>query len=315
MIAVHTPQHNSQKSNFVGRLLTVFAVLIFFLITVGGTVRNLKAGLACPDWPLCHGQVVPEFDLQIFAEYFHRLFAGSVGILTLVIAIVIGKNKPLRSMLGQLSLLAIALLLIQVILGGHTVIQLLKPEIVTLHLAFGTLYFLVALLMALRSHRFGDEPHLFTIARDRKRDEPSGTWRLAIAASLIVYLQIILGGMVSSHYAGLACPDFPTCHGMWWPGLEGMVGIQMLHRIGAYTTFIIVSSFVMKALRNVDLPKHIHNKAKIVALLLVLQIILGISNVLLQLPVALSIAHLAVAEALFALVVMCTYEIRHFQLR
>ncbi|MDZ4677064.1 MAG: COX15/CtaA family protein [Oligoflexia bacterium] len=307
-------QTGNTKSS-ISWLLKLLSVLIFFLIAVGGLVRNLDAGLACPDWPLCHDKIIPHFDVQIFAEYFHRVFAGLISLLTLFISILIAKDKRLRSMLGQLSLLALTLLISQVILGGLTVLKLLKSEIVTLHLAAGTLYFLIVLIMTLRAHRFGDQPHLFTIARDRKREDPSGTWRIAIGASIAVYIQIILGGMVASNYAGVACPDFPTCHGMWWPGLDGIIGIQILHRLGALFTFIIVLGFAYKSLKNTELPKHIHNKTIGVVALLIIQISLGIGNVLFLLPVALSVAHLVVAEALFALIVMCTYEIRHFQLR
>src|SRR5271170_1323059 len=98
------------------RALAVLAVLIFFLIVVGGMVRNLGAGLSCPDWPLCQGRIIPEFDIRVFAEYFHRLFAATVSILTLILSVLIFSNAKLRSELGKPMGWALAFLFSQVIL-------------------------------------------------------------------------------------------------------------------------------------------------------------------------------------------------------
>jgi heme A synthase len=132
----------------------------------------------------------------------------------------------------------------------------------------------------------------------------------------MIFIQIVLGGVVSSHGAGLACPDFPTCVGNeWWPSFEGTLGIHLTHRIGATLTYILVSAFVVMSLKDKMLPEHIHNKAKWAFVVLNLQWILGISNVLLRIPVPVGVAHLAVAQLLLALVLIATYEIRHFELR
>ncbi len=297
----------------LSRILSVLSGLIFFLIVIGGAVRNLQAGLSCPDWPLCHGKIIPDFDIQIFAEYFHRLVAALVSVTTIIIFGYVMTHEAVRRVLGRQVILALLLLLSQVILGGLTVLQLLQSEIVTLHLATGTMFFAVVLLMALRMRRYLNDPEFFSPEKTKKRLPPSEIWNWAFGAFVMVFIQIILGGTVSSHYAGLACADFPMCNGQWWPGLEGVVGIQILHRIGALATLVIVLAYVYQESKN-RISESIQTKTTVIATLVCIQVILGISNVIFQLPVALSVAHLAVAEALFGLLLITTYEIRHFQL-
>jgi cytochrome c oxidase assembly protein subunit 15 len=289
----------------------ILSVLVFLLIVVGGMVRNLGAGLSCPDWPLCQGRVIPVFDIRVFAEYFHRLFAASVSVLTLALAIKIFRDKELRAKLGGLMALALLLLASQVVLGGLTVLQLLKSEIVTLHLATGTLFFAAILTMALRTKQ--SEPLMKAIPYESQK---KWGWVAVCGtvAGFVLYGQIILGGIVSSHGAGLACPDFPKCLGEWWPGLSGVQGLHFIHRLGAATASVTVLFFVYQVLSS-SLPKGIRRLALGITVLLLTQISLGVGNVLLHLPVAMSVAHLAVAEALFALILMSTYEIRRFQLR
>jgi heme a synthase len=283
--------------------LAVLAILIFFLIVVGGMVRNLGAGLSCPDWPLCQGRIIPEFDPRVFAEYFHRLFAATVSLLTLVLSVLIFSNTKLRAQLGKPMGWALAFLFSQVILGGLTVLKLLQSEIVTLHLATGTMFFLIVLYMALKSRN----PQI-EATQDPEKLKLSNFGKHTLIA---VYFQIILGGVVSSHYAGLACPDFPKCLGEWWPAMTGNVPYQVLHRIGATVIFIITLIFVFKLLKSRLFPV----KTTLIILALFTQIALGISNVIFRLPVPMSVAHLAVAQALIALVLMTTYEIRYFCLR
>jgi heme a synthase len=305
----------------LSKSLRFLAVLIFFLIVVGGLVRNLGAGLSCPDWPLCQGRLIPQLDLRVFAEYFHRLFAAGVSIITLAVVGFVFFNKPLRAPLGRPALLAICLLLSQVILGGLTVLKLLQSEIVTLHLATGTLFFATVIYMALKSRSTSEKGGVPENAKTL------GRWGLV--ALTVVYLQIVLGGIVSSHYAGLACPDFPTCLGQWWPTLladssgamtvpvGSNVHIQFAHRIGATLVFVVGIFFgvkLFKGAKEAGLPPRFQGLAAAIIFLVLTQVTLGIGNVIWRLPVAMSVAHLAVAEGLFALVLISTYEIRHFKL-
>ncbi len=286
------------RTKLLARALAILAGLIFFLIVVGGLVRNLGAGLSCPDWPLCQGEIIPQFDLRVFAEYFHRLFAAAVSTLTLVLSVVIFIKPEFRSKLGRPALLALGLLFSQVILGGLTVLKLLQSEIVTLHLATGTLFFGTVLYMALKSKTLGSKPSGVGHRR---------LFELGVFTIGAIYVQIILGGIVSSHYAGLACPDFPTCNGKWWPTMTGNIPYQVIHRLGAGTVFLVTIYFALKLINS----KKFKPKAVPIILALFVQIGLGIANVLFRLPVPMSVAHLAVAECLIALILMSTYEIRY----
>jgi heme A synthase len=155
---------------------------------------------------------------------------------------------------------------------------------------------------------------MYTIAKDKKRDVPTHVWRYGLAALAMVYLQIVLGGMVSSNGAALACEGFPLCSGQWWPGFEGLVGIQFLHRIGAVGALVIVSAFIYQIKSKKALPDEKNKAPLFMGLVILTQWGLGIGNVLFNLPFWMSIAHLAVAQLLFALVLSTTYEIRHHQL-
>ena len=304
--------------------LKILSVLIFLLIVVGGMVRNLGAGLSCPDWPLCQGRIIPVFDIKVFAEYFHRLFAASVSILTLIVSVKIYRNQDLRKKWGGYMGLALALLASQVVLGGLTVLQLLKSEIVTLHLATGTLFFATILTMALKTDgvsewESGMETKNSKNSKSSKNLKDSWKWLAfsGTAAGCVLYGQIVLGVIVSSHGAGLACPDFPTCLGDWWPGLSGIQGLHFVHRLGAATAFVFVSSFAWLMLTSKPAKMAARRLRPLglgILILLLTQISLGIGNVVFHLPVAMSVAHLAVAEALFALILISRYEIHRVQL-
>jgi len=298
-------------SRGLSHCLAFLAVLTFLLLVVGGMVRNLGAGLSCPDWPLCFGKIIPPLDIRIFSEWFHRLFAASVSVLTLGCGAWIFARSHLRKKLGSLAGLSMGLLLAQVVLGGLTVLDLLKSEIVTLHLATGTAFFATIAWMALRARTGGDADDSVRTAKLAA----VSLRRWAAVAVAALYIQIILGGIVSSHYAGLACPDFPKCLGAWWPGLAGLHGLHFIHRVGAITVFFIIGFLALKFLKKGDLPRTFRRRGAGLAALLCLQISLGIGNVLFRLPLLMSVAHLAVAEALLALLLISSYEVFSLKLR
>ena len=127
------------------RLQLLICGMLAGLIVLGAGVRLADAGLACPDWPLCYGEVVPPFNFKVFMEWIHRVFAGSVGILALISSTLIFSKPELRRRLGVLSIVSLLLFFVQAWLGGQTVIQLLRAEIVTSHLVGGYSLFFVNL--------------------------------------------------------------------------------------------------------------------------------------------------------------------------
>lgn len=269
------------------RFALALSILTFMLIVLGATVRAMGAGLACPDWPLCHGQLIPPMDPQIFVEWFHRLVAALVSTCFLGLTLWVLAVKELRAKFLGLVLVAIALLITQIVLGALTVLKLLAFETVTMHLGTGTLFLSSLVLLTVMAWK--EAGGLPTLAA-----QPGMIRPLALLAMLATYGQILLGGLVSTKYAALACPDFPTCHGLLFPPMEGGVATHMIHRYGAYTLTVILTALMIVARKSPD--AFVRRGTLLAFALLVAQVGLGIANVLFQVPVPLSASHLGVAE-------------------
>ncbi len=282
--------------NTTARLACGTVLATFALIVLGAIVRSTGSGLACPDWPLCHGKLIPPFQPQVLLEWGHRAVALVVSLLTATLAGRILLIPAERRALGGLVGLALALLAMQIVLGALTVWKLLHFSVVALHLGNGLLFFAALIAIAERAGR-GDEAVTTT-------PRPGGR-ALWLFASIAILAQILLGGLVSTNHAGLACPDFPLCHGSWWPAGEGpLVHLQLAHRFGAYALAALLA-FAWWRSRSAANP-HVRAGAAAVLGLVIVQIVLGAFNVLLAVPVWLTAAHLATATALFALAVVTT---------
>ncbi len=281
------------------KLLRLNIVLTFLLIIWGGVVRNFDAGLACPDWPLCHGKVIPPLDPLVLIEWGHRLLAAVVGLLTLVVSF------SYRKKFGFIAFLPLLLVIFQALLGGATVKGMLHPKWVSLHLAFGLLYFASLLWILLEARQASFQ---------RKW---SGGWLFCLFATLLVYGQAVLGGGVASSGAGLACPDFPTCYGAWLPELKGGVALQFFHRVGAFLVTLVSVllfwfSYLFNGVNGVNGWGYDFRKMSFLILILTfIQVGLGISNVIFRLPEFLSILHLVFATLLFANFFILTYKVKH----
>lgn len=283
----------------VARLARWTVLCTMGLIVLGGVVRSTGSGLACPDWPLCHGRLVPAFQTQVLLEWSHRLVAFVVSLLTLALtACVIARPELRRALLPRL-IVALGLLIMQIVLGAVTVWRLLQFGVVTWHLGNALLFLAALLSIAERAQRLEEG----TGPRAQER------WgiRVAFAAAAVATLfQTLLGGLVSTSHAGLACPDFPGCRGVLFPPLEGLEGLQMIHRYGAYLlfAFVLVVAF---ATRKVEDPR-IRAAALVAPCLVVLQVVLGVFNVLLAVPVWITAAHLATAATLFAVFTLAAFR-------
>lgn len=309
-------------SDSLYRKLSLFTLLLCFgIVVLGAFVRLSDAGLGCPDWPGCYGQIlVPEDSAarehagyeqrpleapKAWKEMIHRYFASSLGLLIIALA-VFGWNKGLpRSMLLGL----VGLVTFQGILGMWTVTWQLKPLAVTSHLLGGmsTLAMLAWLNLLLRpAGQLG-------LIRIRG---------LATFALLVLVGQIFLGGWTSSNYAALACPDFPTCHAQWWPETDfadafvlwhglginfeygildspARTAIHLTHRIGAVITTLVLLALVAA----IWTKTRGRGLANLLLGGLILQISLGVGSVLFGLPLAVAAAHNAGAALLVLILV------------
>ena len=265
------------------------AILTFELIVLGSLVRASNAGLACPDWPKCYGLWVPAMDWPIFLEWFHRLVAGLLGLVVMALIWSLFRSRRLWQTYKVAILCSAGLFVWQCILGGLTVLKLLEPGVVTWHLANALLFFGVILWMATRENL----PNI--------ESKNKGLWN---SFSISILVQLILGAAVSTRHAGLACPDFPTCQGMWLPQAETPwpMALHMLHRVIAL--YLVLLGFVL-AYKERGLFKR---RALSLFTLLVVQGLLGWAAIRYELPVPLSVLHFANAMVILSVAWVTTFQ-------
>ena len=297
---------------------------------LGAYTRLSDAGLGCPDWPGCYGRIsVPENQDNIdrsnetyaarpleqakaWKEMIHRYAAGTLGMLIFLLALLSWKKRSRRDTQRVLPLVLVILVIIQALLGMWTVTLLLKPIIVMGHL-LGGMTILLLLVWSYMKQRYG------ATAADVRKIKPLYAWVVLCLA--VVFLQISLGGWTSANYAALICPDFPMCQGRWWPpmdfhdgfipwrglgtnyefgvlGPEARTAVHISHRIGAVFTLLFVGAVSLKAALGSD--KNLKRAGIVVMLTLITQFCLGVSNILLTLPIGVAVSHNAVAAILLA---------------
>jgi cytochrome c oxidase assembly protein subunit 15 len=311
------------------------AVLAFGVVMLGAYVRLSQAGLGCPDWPGCYGHAAVPSSTEVnssllttrpleparaWKEMIHRYFVGGLSTLIFVLAVLALWRRREPEQPKLLPGLLLVLVIFQALLGMWTVTLLLFPPVVTAHLLGGLATFSLLVLLVLQS---GAYLKLGAGATDGMR-------RLAALSLAVLICQIALGGWVSSNYAAIACPDFPTCQGSFWPPMDFTSGfswhglgpdyqggilanparmaIHMTHRLGALITFLVVgfTSFDM-ALRARDMKLRM--LAGLVGALLLTQIALGISLVELGWPLAIADLHNGVAALLLSAVVTLNWSV------
>lgn len=319
------------------KLVWVTTFLTLDLVMFGGFTRLTDSGLGCPDWPGCYGTASPFIaHAQIAAahaalpsgpvsmtkawiEMTHRYFAMAIGVLIIAQAVIAWSARRKRQMLDVSPWWPSALLLlivVQGIFGAWTVTMKLQPIIVTTHLLLGltllgTLGWFAARLTPVPVH------------------EPGVTrYRAAVVAGLaLLIVQIALGGWVSTNYAVLACTDFPTCNGQWLPPMDFAHGFHLWRALGmtadgdvitqdalvaihwTHRTFaaVVIAYLVWLALRLRRFTS-LRRPANGVLVVLALQFATGLSNIVLQWPLPIAVAHNGGAAVLLLLVVMLNFR-------
>ena len=287
-------------------LFIATVVLVFILIVWGGIVRLSGSGLSIPAWPLGqNGQVIPPAQTKVMIEFTHRVLAMLVGFATLLLAILVYSKPPYRAALGGIMAFALVVLAIQILMGGRVVLEELPVERVVAHLLLAFLFFAIMLRMTLTAQDVARGP-LEGPSGDRR---VKGLKAMSHSVAGLVFLQAGLGAWVSSSGASMACPDFPTCHGTLFPRMEGLVGIHYAHRLGAYLVFAAVLALSIRSV-SVPLPPRARWPLRLAGILVSLQIVLGVLNVLLAVPLAVSAGHLATALALFGTLLVANHELK-----
>jgi heme a synthase len=323
-------------------LATTLVTLV--LVSLGAYVRLTDAGLGCPDWPGCYGKLTPIHAAaeirsaeqaapmgpvsapKAWNEMLHRYLATLVGAMILAIALRAllnrRRNRHDRDRPDSAPGLPIALVLaviVQGLFGKWTVTLLLKPAIVTLHLLGGMLILVLLAWLCARHYAIAGP-------RDDARARRLRPW--AVLGFAVLCVQIALGGWVSTNYAGLACVDFPTCHGAWIPQMDFFHGFQIVrelgmtadgeplsnyalnaiqwtHRVGALITVGVLVPVALLALRVPELKRF----AAVLLVMLAAQVGIGIANVLAMLPLWLAVAHNTGAALLLVSLVMLNFAL------
>ena len=297
------------------RLASLAVVATYALIILGGLVRTAGAGLACPDWPLCHGRLIPPLDPLVLIEWSHRFVASIVGLLTLAVGFAAWRLRRA----GQpgfvgLSALALVLVVIQIGLGGLTVRHELTAWLIVAHLGTAMAFFATLIIIGVIAVTptpaelvpSGVETRARGGAGQAAPRRHDSFRALAVLTLAATYGLVLIGGYVSASGAGLACPDWPLCYGQLLPSLTGGVGAHLLHRFAAALAGALIIVTAAAAYRTQARRPQLQAASAIAVGLLILQIILGALNIEYRLADAVTIAHLATAAALFATLVVLT---------
>ena len=279
----------------VYRFAVATAVATYLLILIGGLVHGTGSSLACPDWPTCYGTLMPKMEGGVLVEHSHRIAAGTVVVLTLVLASLLTASRDTaQRRLRPFGWLAVALVFAQALLGGITVLLRLPTPISTAHTATSLLFFLTMLYVAVR-------------ARPARAEAPAASppvvGRFALVAAVAVYFQMVLGGLVRHSGAALACTDVPLCRGSLWPDAHPTVLIQALHRLNAVAVGCLVLASAIVTFRRAARPS-LRLLAALAPILVGVQIWLGLRSVTTFLDLVTVESHLAVATALLATLVL-----------
>lgn len=289
------------ENKFPKNFLRFLIILTFILISLGGAVRAMNAGLACPDWPLCFGKIIPDFHVQVYYEFIHRVLAGFVAILTFFLTAYLHFKKFPKKIL-KTAWFGVLILLVQIIFGGLTVLKLLHFSVVTAHLVFGMSF--LCSLMWLYFQMFDESSSL-------QESTPKSFHVVLLIVASMLALQIFIGGLVSTNYAGLACEGFPLCNGELVPTLTGLVGLQVKHRLWGYITALAIFSFTQLIWENKNqkwMNPEIVKYGIWLSILVICQIGIGAANVLFKIPPIITVIHLAVAAALMGLMLRILYK-------
>ena len=324
------------KYKVTRKLALIATVLAFVVVILGAYTRLQDAGLGCPDWPGCYEKMIvpsdhesvaeanalyPERPVEkkkAWAEMVHRYFAGALGLLIAAIALIAWKERKKKRHPVVMATALLVLVIFQAALGMWTVTMKLMPAIVMAHLlgGFSTLTMLFCL-----SIRLSKANYPFRIHKNKVKELAPYT----ILGLVILSIQIALGGWTSSNYAAVVCSSvasLPICQGDWMSLLNfreafqlwgfgvdnyefghldaaSRITIHVVHRIGALVTFFYLAWLawrLQKAQNNI-----LADMGKLMAILLVIQFSLGISNVVFSLPLLVAVAHNGFA----ALLLLC----------
>ena len=279
------------------RSLLVTIGLTFVLVVIGGTVRATDSGLGCPDWPLCHGQVIPPAEKHTLIEFSHRTMASIVGFAFLGVTWFAFKSERRGHPLAfWLAFSAGILLVVQIVLGGITVKRELPAEIVAAHLGTAMAFMgvlIVTLLISLMRTR--------DVAVERRGGE-SAFGRMALLTAGTAYVTLVLGSYISGTDASLACSGWPLCNGSIFPGGDSAQGLHWLHRLVAGLLGLMVLATIWLAFEE-RRPAALRFAMLGAGVVYITQAFVGAMNIWTELAAGVVVLHLSLAALLWCMMV------------
>ena len=282
-----TATEQQKPKDMIRRLVWKMSIATLILMAIGSATRVMNAGLACPDWPLCYGELVPakQMNLQVFLEWFHRLDASLIGMSAIALfGLSWWHRRALPSWLPWASTFALLLIVFQGILGGLTVTELLRFDIVTAHMGTALLFFTSLLIIGIALIPYQGTGNVGKLP-----------W-LGLIATILVYAQSLLGALVGSRWALHQCF-----------GGSQLCNVMYSHIFGLVPPTVATLAVVLISWRTPALHPALRRLANMAGGLLILQILLGFATFRLHLQVEpLTVSHQAIGATLLGTLVAFT---------
>lgn len=289
-----SPYSSHDQERFDRRLkaltLTIL-VATYLLIVLGSTVRVTESGMGCKGWPLCSGQIGPIDRFHPIMEQSHRYLASIVTILIAVLAVMCWRAGEKAYHMRALATAGVAVIVVQIVLGAITVFTNNAPVTVALHLIVALLFLADVTVTAVRAFA----------GRDRSWMPLSSVDRSSLWAVFGIFLVVISGSLVVDGRAQKACPSWPVCLGSHAQG--GLIDLQLIHRAVVLVGTVLALIYLVRVLRSGSRPSPQYKLALATLILLVVQIGMGAVVAITKAPDALADIHLALAAAIWALLV------------
>lgn len=292
------PKLDSHSIRRFRNLLLATATMVYLLIVIGGIVRVTGSGLGCPDWPRCFGQWIPPMRMDAIIEYSHRLVAALTSPLILASAVVAWWRLRKLRLVSRPLVLAAVLLAVQGLLGGVVVILETPPNLVAVHLGIA---FLIQGLILLPAVFVSMSPEIELMPTSLSFRTPFE--RLVLHTLVVVFLMIVSGALVVGSNSTYACSGWPLCNGELIPDSANAL-IHLFHRFMVLLASLYVARLFLKARAGKFEVAAIRTTARIVAWLFLAQAAVGALKVSFEFPTWLLGLHVALAAAVWVIVVV-----------
>lgn len=292
------------------RFSLLVAGVTLFLVIAGASVTSTGSGLAVPDWPLSFGQFFPPMEGGVFYEHGHRMIAGVVLVLMLVLTVWLYKKDD-RVWVRRLALVGMLSLVLQALLGGLTVLLKLPTQVSVSHAALAMAFFSLTVSVALFT-----SPGWMRAQADKRVAAGASLSRLALITTAAIYLQILVGAVMRHTGAGLAIPDFPLSYGRIFPPyVSTPIMINYAHRVGALIVTVCVVFLIARIMRGHRGELDLYRPALLLSLVVVVQLLLGALTIWTRRSVVPTTAHVAVGAATLGVTLVIALRSYRWRLR